>query len=149
MPKPKFDLEALMTSCEFLQNCYPKNAWDLCPIDPKDHEDVLDELVDEGLLTLTRRAALMSGKPMRPSERKQLRSRILRRRFETPDADIVPAIFLCEAPAEFKGDRVLVILSRGYSFTGVTREIFGAFQNKEAALKALRKEYFLDSEDAS
>src|SRR5262245_15304708 len=95
------DLEDLIsTSGEFVGNCYPKNAYDLQSIKVRDHEWILDELVDEGFLTQRRGEALRSGKSMTASERKQMRARILQNHFGNPDADICPAIFFCDAPPE-------------------------------------------------
>jgi hypothetical protein len=142
------DLEDLIaTSGDFVGNCYPKNADELQSINPREHKWMLDELVDEGLLSQSRREALLLGKSMTASERKQMRARILQYRFGNPDADICPAIFFCDAPPELKDKRVVVVLSRGYGISlSLTREVFGAFRTKEAALTALRRKYFLESE---
>jgi len=40
--------------------------------------------------------------------------------------------------------RVIVIPIEGYSFTLVKYTIYGAFKDRESALDALRKEYYLD-----
>ena len=136
--------ELISTSGEWLGLCYPKNAGQVQPIDPKEHADLLNELVDEGLVTSMRRDALISGKAMKPSERKQLLAHILRLLFDQADHDICSAICMCEAPPEFKDKRVLPVLSQGYSFTIVTREVFGAFRNKEEALVALGRKYYLE-----
>jgi hypothetical protein len=125
---------------------YPKNSEDLRAINLTLQQDILGELLEEDALDQERHDALMAGKQMSGSERQLLRTGILRRHFSEPDADVCSAICFCRAPSDFRDKRVLIILSKGYSFTEVRREIFGAFPTQKATLAALRSQYVLASD---
>lgn len=69
----------------------------------------------------------------------------MRHCFEEPDDDIISGLWFCKCPPGIDMPALVVVVCHGYSFTdgvGPTREIFGAFENEENAMAALRREFY-------
>jgi len=65
--------------------------------------------------------------------------------FEEPDDDIMAGLWFCECPPGIDLPALVVVLGHGYSFTdgvGPSSQIFGAFENEEDAMAALRRKFY-------
>jgi hypothetical protein len=64
-------------------------------------------------------------------------------RLKIPALDrYMPGLWFCECPPGINLPALIVVLCYGYSFTGVERKIFGAIENEEDAMAALRREFY-------
>ena len=70
----------------------------------------------------------------------------MRHCFEVPDDDTMPGLWFCKCPAGVDLPPLIVVLCYGYSFTGPNRKIFGAFEDEDAAMAALRQEFYFDDD---
>ena len=73
----------------------------------------------------------------------------MRHCFEEPDDDIMARTWFCECPPGIDLPALVVVLGHGYSFTdgvGPSSQIFGAFENEEDAMAALRREFYLSDD---
>lgn len=94
----------------------------------------------------TRIEELEAGKKPTKKEAKLLWEAHMRHCFERPDDDIMPGLWFCKCPPGIDLPALIVVLCGGYSFTGTERKIFGAFENEEDAMAALRKEFYFDDD---
>ena len=97
----------------------------------------LEEQISE-----TRIEELEAGTKPTKEEAKLLWDAHMRHCFEEPDDDIMPGLWFCKCPPGIDLPALIVVLCTGYSFAGVEREIFGAFEKEEDAMAALRRKFY-------
>jgi hypothetical protein len=109
-----------------------------------DHaEPTVDWQFFEGKIPETRIEELEAGEEPTKEEAKLRWEAHMRYCFEEPDDDIMAGLWFCERPPGIDLSRLLVVLCHGYSYRdGPTRRIFGAFENEEDAMAALRREFY-------
>jgi hypothetical protein len=106
-------------------------------------EPVVDWWSLDGKLSEARIEQLDAGEEPTKEEAKLLWKAHMRHRFEEPDDDIMPAVWFCRCPPGIDLPPLIVVLCYGHSFTGVSRLVFGAFENEASALAALQQEFYL------
>lgn len=98
----------------------------------------------EGIVSDERLAALEAGTEPTIREMQQMRDEIVRYKLST-EAEIedLPSAHLCVFPEEF-GTQVLIVFVSRKGVQDFDSDLFGLFENKERAIDALRKDFFLD-----
>jgi hypothetical protein len=97
-----------------------------------------------GIISDERLAALEAGAEPTDNEMQLLRNEIVRDKLSSEaEMEDLPSAHLCSLPEEF-GPQVLVVFASRKGVQGSDFDFFDLFENKERAIGALRKNFFLD-----
>jgi hypothetical protein len=97
----------------------------------------------EGIVSDERLTALEAGAEPTDGEMQSFRDAVVREKLSSEEGWDLPSAILCSLPEEF-GTQVLVVFASRKGVADFDFGLFGLFENKERAIDALRKDFFLD-----
>jgi hypothetical protein len=98
----------------------------------------------EGIVSDERLKALEAETEPTDNEMQLLRNEIVRDKLSSEaETEDLPSAVLCSLPEEF-GTQVLVVFASRMGVQEFDFDLFGVFENRERAIDALRKEFFLE-----